>query len=53
MMATEGSLKIHNRSKRFGVQARATHQRTIDLCLRHQALYVVGFDAATVEDANR
>src|ERR1700733_14011856 len=49
----EGRLEIPNRSKRLGVQARAAHQRTIDLCLRHQALYVVGFDAATVEDPNR
>jgi len=46
-------LKIYDCGKRLGIQARAAHQRTINLRLCHQTLNVVGLDAAAVEDANR
>jgi hypothetical protein len=46
-------LEIHDRGKRFGIQARAAYQRAINLRLGHQTLDIVGFDAAAVEDANR
>src|SRR5271169_4097884 len=45
------ALKIHNRRKRLRLQARTAHKRTVNLHLRHQPPYVVGFDAAAVEDA--
>src|SRR5882762_10330434 len=43
-------LKIYDGCERPGVQTRATHQRTINLHLRHQPLDIVGLDAATVEN---
>src|SRR5580658_5965521 len=38
------------RGERFRVQARPTHQRTIQLLLRHQTLNVVRLDAAAIEN---
>src|ERR1700722_1391049 len=46
-------LKIHDRRERLRIQARSADERTINLHLRHQSPYVVGFDAATVEDPKR
>src|SRR6266853_5100850 len=42
--------KIYDGGERLGVQARATHERTVNFHLRHQPLDIVGLDAATVEN---
>ncbi len=44
-----GLSEIHERRKRFRVQARAAHQRAINLRLRHQTLDVVWLHAAPVQ----
>src|ERR1700722_9960036 len=47
----KAALEIYDCGKRFWVQARSAHKRTIDFLLRHQPFYVVGLDATTVEDS--
>src|ERR1700680_1538195 len=43
--------EIHNGGKCLCVQTCAAYKRAVDFHLSHQSLYVVGFDAATVEDS--
>src|SRR2546429_9747728 len=40
----------HDSNKSRRVQARAAHQRAVDLGLGHELVDVLGLDAATVED---
>src|SRR5258708_26498134 len=41
---------VHNRREGLRVQARSANQRAIQLFLSHQALNIVGFDAAAVQN---
>ena len=45
------SSKVYDVRERRWVQAGATHQRSVDLILRHQATDVVGLHAAAVQNA--
>src|SRR5260370_38294941 len=44
--------KIYNFREGGGIETGAAYEHAVDFGLRHQALHVVGLDAAAVENAN-